>query len=406
MRQHITIVGGGLAGASLACALEALDLDITVLEATPFSSASQPSFDERTIALTFSSRRVLEGIGIWAAIESQAGPIHRIHISNRGHAGFARLDRKLIGTQALGYVVPTRALGKALTARLQQSARIDYCCPSEAKRLHTPPGDAGIQIETTDQTLESSLAVIADGGRSPLAQLAGLRIEEEAYDEHALGGIVGGDQDQNCTAYERFTRHGPLALLPLDARRFALAWTLPAEEAQQTQALPEEEFLNKLQNAFGDRVGFFTRCDSLQVYPLRRSEIQNPISHRVLALGNAAHVVHPVAGQGFNLGLRDVAQLAEELANALAQGNDIGDPAVLARYAHSRQSQTKRVLRFTDGLLRTFSNEIPGLNLARNIGLNALEIIPPAKRFLLRRTAGLSGTLPRLARGLPLGTNG
>ena len=405
MAQHVTIVGGGLAGASLACALEPLDIDITVLEATPFDDEAQPSFDERTIALTFSSRRVLDGIGIWPQIAAQAGPIHRIHISNRGHGGITRLDRRLIGTEALGYVIPSRVLGKALTTHLSESNRIDYRCPANAQRLQVQSEQRRVQVDTSDQSIDSDLVVIADGGRSPLSQLAGLNTNETTYDEQALVGTVGVDRDQDHTAYERFTRHGPLALLPLDRRRFALAWTLPADEARDIQALSQSDFLEKLQEVFGDRLGFFTRCDSLKVYPLRRADMAEPVSDRVVALGNAAHVVHPVAGQGFNLGLRDVAQLAEELAQALADGNDIGNPAVLAGYARSRRSQTRRVLHFTDGLLRIFPNETLGARLARNIGLSTLEVLPPAKRILLKRTAGLAGTLPRLARGLPLSTN-
>ena len=404
MRPRVTIIGGGLAGASLACALGTLDLDITVLEATPLEQDAQPSFDERTIALTFSSRHVLEGIGIWPEIAMEAGPIHRIHISNRGHAGFARLDRDLIGTDALGYVVPTRILGQALTKRLRHSTRIDYRCPAQANRIDPDPKGADIHVDVSGERIASSLVVLAEGGRSPLAKLTGLTVQEKQYSQEALVGIVGVDRDQDATAYERFTRHGPLALLPLDPRRFALAWTLPQQEAREMLTLPQDVFLEALQEAFGDRAGFFNRCDRLQVYPLRRAELENPVAERLVALGNAAHVVHPVAGQGFNLGLRDVAHLAEELSRGLGEGKDIGSPEILDRYDQSRQRQTKRVQRFTDGLLQIFANEYAGLSMGRNIALNLLEVFPPAKRVLLKRTAGLSGALPRLARGLPLGT--
>jgi len=405
MRSRVTIVGGGLAGASLACALEPLDLDITVLEATPLDHDNQPSFDERTIALTYSSRRVLEGIGIWPEITSDAGPIHRIHISNRGHSGFARLDRSLIGTDALGYVVPTRTLGRVLTERLRNNPRIDYRCPAEANGIDHDPRNSSIRVEVSGEHISSSLVVLADGGRSSLAQSMGLKTEEKQYDKEALIGIVGVDRDQDATAYERFTRHGPLALLPLDARRYALAWTLPKAQASEMVTLPEKVFLEALQDAFGERVGFFSRCDRLKTYPLRRVEVETPVAERLVALGNAAHIVHPVAGQGFNLGLRDVAHLAEEILHGLKNDKDIGDSEILAQYAKLRHRQTKRVLRFTDGLLQVFTNDYPGLSSGRNIALNMLEILPPAKRALLKRTAGLSGPLPRLARGLPLGAS-
>ena len=405
MRSRVTIVGGGLAGASLACALEPLDLDITVLESTPLQHDHQPSFDERTIALTYSSRRVLEGIGLWPEIASDVGPIHRIHISNRGHSGFTRLDRNLIGTDALGYVIPTRVLGCALTERLRNNPRVDYRCPAEANSIDHDPQNSSIRVEVSGEHISSSLVVLADGGRSSLAQSIGLKTKEKQYDKEALIGIVGVDRDQDATAYERFTRHGPLALLPLDPRRYALAWTLPKAQASAMVTLPEKVFLEELQDAFGDRVGFFSRCDRLKTYPLRRVEVETPVGDRLIALGNAAHIVHPVAGQGFNLGLRDVAHLAEEILYGLKNDKDLGDSEVLTEYARLRHRQTKRVLRFTEGLLQVFANDYPGLSSGRNFALNMLEILPPAKRMLLKRTAGLSGPLPRLARGLPLGAS-
>lgn len=402
MTQKLTIIGGGLVGASLACALRPLDLDVTVLEETPLESGAQPSFDERTIALTYGSRKVLEAIGIWDLIAPQAGDIKRIHVSNRGHAGFTRLDRNDIGTEALGYVVPTRAIGKALIDELHRSPKIDFRCPSRAERIHISPALNNVTTETTDGTVSSSLVVLADGGRSPATTMIGVNKKIKKYSEHALVGIVGVDRDHHGTAFERFTEHGPLALLPLVNQGFALAWTLPEHDAKEMTALPTEEFLSLLQDAFGDRAGFFTTCNQLTTYPLSQVKIESPVSVRCVAVGNAAHIVHPVAGQGFNLGLRDIACLSEDIANATLENADIGETSFLQRYASNRRDQTRRVLRFTDGLLQLFANEIPGLRVARTLGLSLIEIMPPAKRFLLRRTVGIAGPLPRLARGLPL----
>ena len=402
MTQKLTIIGGGLVGASLACALRPLDLDVTVLEETPLESGAQPSFDERTIALTYGSRKVLEAIGIWDLIAPQAGDIKRIHVSNRGHAGFTRLDRSDIGTEALGYVVPTRAIGKALIDELHRSPKIDFRCPSRAERIHISPALNNVITETTDGTVSSSLVVLADGGRSPTTTMIGVNKKIKKYSEHALVGIVGVDRDHHGTAFERFTEHGPLALLPLVNQGFALAWTLPEHDAKEMTALPTEEFLSLLQDAFGDRAGFFTTCNQLTTYPLSQVKIESPVSDRFVAVGNAAHIVHPVAGQGFNLGLRDIACLSEDIANATLENADIGETSFLQRYASNRRDQTRRVLKFTDGLLQLFANELPGLRVARNLGLSLIEIMPPAKRFLLRRTVGIAGPLPRLARGLPL----
>ena len=274
MTQKLTIIGGGLVGASLACALRPLDLDVTVLEETPLESNAQPSFDERTIALTYGSRKILEAIGIWDLIAPEVGVIKRIHVSNRGHAGFTRLDRNDIGTEALGYVVPTRAIGKALIDELHRSPKIDFQCPSRAERIHISPASNNVTTETTDGAVSSSLVVLADGGRSPATTMIGVKKKIKKYSEHALVGIVGVDRDHNGTAFERFTENGPLALLPLINQGFALAWTLPEHEARAMTVLPTEEFLGLLQEAFGDRAGFFTDCSWLSTYPLSQVEIE------------------------------------------------------------------------------------------------------------------------------------
>ncbi len=266
MAQRLTIVGGGLVGASLACALEPLDLEITVLEETPLDSNAQPSFDERTIALTYGSRRIFEAIGIWDQVSYESGPIHQIHVSNRGHFGFTRLDRQNIGTDALGYVVPTRTLGRALTERLRAAPR-----STTAALLLQPPfimSEIRLQLAFRPQmaSLKPRLSLLLMGA---LRTDARTRLEKRTkpYPEKALVGIVGVDRPHNGTAFERFTKHGPLALLPLKDERFALAWTLPEREAEETAELHEDDLLARLQLAFGYRAGRFTRCQQLRVYP-------------------------------------------------------------------------------------------------------------------------------------------
>ena len=216
---------------------------------------------------------------------------------------------------------------------------------------------------------------------------------------------VDTDRNHSGMAFERFTRHGPIALLPYGKSRFALAWTLPTHQAQLHAQLPISEFLALLQRDFGERAGLFEQVGKRSVYPLRWASVMPPSARRTVLVGNAAHEVHPVAGQGFNLGLRDAAELAEIIAYTAEKGQNIGHSAVVDHYARSRQQQTQRVLAFTDGLVRLFSAATPGVGLLRSVGLNAIELFPPVKRLLLRRTAGLSGRQPRLARGLPLVTH-
>jgi 2-octaprenyl-6-methoxyphenol hydroxylase len=403
-RDDVLIVGGGLVGASLACALAPLGLRITVVESTPFDDNTQPSFDERTIAITWSSRRVFEAIGLWEEIACDAHSIRSIHVSDRGHAGMVRLDCSLINTKALGYVIPTRSIGRALVKCLQQFSSIRYLAPANAINLEITDDDAVVDCEGVSSRLSASLLVIADGGRSPLGPKAGIAKTEKRYPQSALVAIVDTHRKHSGMAFERFTRHGPIALLPFGKSRFALAWTLPTRQAQLYAQLPISEFLARLQLDFGERAGFFEQVGKRTVYPLRWASVIRPSIRRTALIGNAAHEVHPVAGQGFNLGLRDVAELAEFIACAKEKGQDIGHSTVVDHYARSRQHQTQRVLAFTDGLVRLFSAATPGLGLLRSAGLNAVELFPPVKRLLLRRTAGLSGRQPRLARGLPLKT--
>ena len=401
-RDDVLIVGGGLVGASLACALAPLGLRITVVESIPFEDDTQPSFDERTIAITWSSRRVFEAIGLWEEIACDAHSIRSIHVSDRGHAGMVRLHCSLIDTEALGYVIPTRSIGRSLVKRLQKTSSIRYLAPVNAVNLEITADAAVVDCEGVSSPLVASLLVIADGGRSPLGSKAGIAKTEKRYPQSALVTIVGTDRKHGDMAFERFTRHGPIALLPFGKSRFALAWTLPTRQAQLHAQLPISEFLARLQRDFGERAGLFEQVGKRTVYPLRWTSVIPPSARRTVLVGNAAHEVHPVAGQGFNLGLRDAAELAEIIACAIEKGQDIGHSTVIDHYARSRQHQTQRVLAFTDGLVRLFSAATPGVGLLRSAGLSAVELIPPVKRLLLRRTAGLSGRQPRLARGLPL----
>ncbi len=397
----LLIVGGGLAGASLACALASQGRRIAVIEAVAATDLAQPSFDERTIALTYASRRIFEGIGVWSAMAAESCAIRGIHISDRGHFGMTRLDCADAGTDALGYVTPTRTIGAALTAFMDRSPTIELVCPATVARLD--PGSDAVALHLDDgRRLTAPILVLADGGRSPLGASVGLGMSPRRYSQRALVALVGIDRDHRHLAYERFTVHGPLALLPMTDRRMAVAWTLPASDAEALETCPEPEFLAALQQAFGGRCGQFLRCGMRRSYPLSVGAVDNPVSGRCVAIGNAAHIVHPVAGQGFNLGLRDVAELAETLAAKWRAGADPGSPGALSDYAGARSRQARRVTGFTDGLIRIFTGGFPGLAIGRGLGLGAVDLLPPARRFFLRRTMGLHGRLPRLARGLPL----
>ena len=403
----IAIIGGGLAGASLAVALANTHYRVAVIEAIEFDSNAQPSYDERTIALTYSAKHIFSQLNVWdEEVEAQACALKSIHISNKGHFGKTRLDHKDAGTEALGYVIPTRALGQALMRKLEHTANIDFFCPYVAEQLDTDGATAVIKVNSrekkTSKQISASLAVIADGGRSPILNSLGLSSESKAYPQSALLSIVKTNLAHQHRAYERFVKNGPLALLPMNGQRFAVVWTLSREELETVSTLSDEQFLAHLQTTFGTRAGLFSAPTPRKTYPLSRNSLKTPYSNRVLALGNAAHTVHPVAGQGFNLGLRDIATLAELLMQTSTSDSDIGSIEFLRNYADLRADDTRRVAQFTDGLLSIFNHSSPLVQLGRNLGLTVVENLPFVKRALLKRTTGLGPEQPRMARGLKL----
>jgi len=400
----LIIVGGGLTGASLAVALADSNLRIAVVEAYAPDASAQPGYDERTIALTYSSRHIYDQIGVWDnALAEEACAIESIHISNKGHLGLTRLSCQDACTPALGYVVPTRALGAALHRRIAETGNIQLFCPFEALQVDTQADHASIVIKNGDNEqprLQADLIVIADGGRSPLLDTLGFNRNKKAYAQSALLSIVRSNISHRHKAYERFMQDGPLALLPMTGQRFAVVWTLDRLNLARISALSDDDYIAELQVAFGTRAGLFSDPSPRKTYPLTQSLLDTPYRERVVALGNAAHTVHPVAGQGFNLGLRDVAALTELIFETLGEQGDIGKQSLLEAYQQARQRDTQRVAQFTDGLLKIFNHTSPLLGAGRSLGLFAVENLPFIKRALLRRSMGLDRQQPKLARGL------
>lgn len=401
----IVIVGGGMVGASLACALRASGLRIAIVEAVALKSDTQPSFNERTIALAYGSRRIFDGIGVWPAVERLGcTPIERIHVSHRGGFGATRLAAGDLDLPALGYVVENRVLGAALSKTLDKVDNVRWFCPATVENIETTNDGARVSIRygADVQQLVARLVVGADGANSAVRRLLGLEAERTDYAQVALVATVAAGLPHRNTAYERFTNSGPLAALPMRDNRCAIVWSARAEEADSLLGWSDSEYLEKLQQRFGDRLGRFTAPGARTKYPLALTRVPQQLATRMVLIGNAAHTVHPVAGQGFNLGLRDAAALADVLVGAASAGADIGDAAVLRRYADWRRRDTRATEIFTDGLIRAFSNDSVALALARGAGLVAVDLMPPLKRRLLRMTSGLGGRLPRLARGLSL----
>lgn len=407
MQADVAIVGGGLVGASLALALSQLDLNTVLIEAHPFGSESQPSFDDRTTALSNGSRRIFEGIGLWPLLEREATPIRRIHVSDQGRFGFARLDAQEQGLAALGFVVVNRSLGAALWHQLAARcvtvlapARVTTMELQDSQRvLHCQLGDG------TVQALQARLVIAADGAKSAVREAAGIGAETWDYDQMALVTNVFTQRFHDYVAYERFTAAGPLAVLPMSEGRSGLIWTLAPALAQEVAALPDADFLARLQREFGFRLGRFTRVGTRQLYPLALTRSDEHVGARLAVVGNAAQALHPIAGQGFNLGLRDAASLAEVLADARAQQGatfDAGAGELLERYRSWREADRGKIVGFTDGLVRLFTQPFGPAKLLRDVGMLAFDLLPAAKDALSQLSLGAAGRIPRLARGASL----
>jgi 2-octaprenyl-6-methoxyphenol hydroxylase len=399
----VLIVGGGMVGASLACALGDSGMHIAVIEAFQFQSDQQPSYDVRTISLSHGSRKIMQSLEIWPLIDPQAVcPIRRIHVSDRGHPGLAHLDGADAGVDALGYVIENRALGQALMQRIDTFDNIDMICPASVSDIRFDANAASLVCDTEkgERLLHGRLVVVADGGRSGLRESLGMRARTDDYEQTAIVcNVTPGLDHQHC-AYERFTESGPLALLPMNDRRCWCVWSAHPDEVDELLALSDEDFLARLQRRFGDRLGRFSRVGERYVYPLARNRVDMHYRERVVLIGNAAHTVHPVAAQGFNLGLRDVAWLAETLRSAETDGRDPGSLEVLQQYASQREQDNKRVTGFTHAMIRVFTSRLAPMIAGRNLGLLLVDLVPELKTALLKRTMGVSGRQSRLARGL------
>ena len=401
----LLIIGGGMVGASLACALDGLDLRIGLVEAAPLTVSAHPGYDDRTLALAQGTRRIFQTLGLWPALEAAATPIERIHISERGAPGFAHLDCHEEGVEALGYVVPARAIGAALLAKLPTLRGVELLCPARLETLHLSSDAARATLcDAAGRRVEyrARLLIAADGANSVVREQLGIAALRWEYGQQAVIANVTPTLPHNNVAYERFTSDGPVAFLPMSDNRCAVVCTVAEDAVAPVLALDDAGFLALLEQRFGERLGPLHRAGQRQAYPLFLLKAREHARQRVAIIGNAAHTLHPIAGQGFNLGIRDVAALAEVIADARHADADIGTLAVLNRYADWRRWDQRQTLAFTDALTRLFTNPLWPVRAARNLGLLAFDLLPPIKHAFARQTMGLDGRLPKLARGLTL----
>ena len=387
-RFNLAIVGGGLVGASLALSLQAgakaRGWKIVLIEPFAPGDTYQPSYDARSSALSFGARQIYERLGLWQDIARRAEPIRQILVSDRGRFGAARLSAIEEGVPALGYVAENAWLGQCLWRGLDESV-VSWRVPAEVKHMQALAD--GYRLTLDDETeLECDLAVLADGGRSSLREQLGIGVRQRPYNQSALIANITPSEAHCGQAFERFTDEGPMALLPLPENRCALVWTRTGKDVERLAALDDRAFLSELQNVFGYRLGTLRQVGARHVYPLNLIEAEEQVRSHLVVLGNAAHSLHPIAGQGFNLSLRDAHALAEAL---LASDKLPGDLPTLLAYRERQRLDQQLTVGFSDQVTRLFGSTQPMVATGRNLGLLGLDLLPGAKRWFARQAMGL-----------------
>lgn len=405
----VVIAGGGMVGASLAlqlCRYSQQQLKLLVVEnfAPPAPRSGQdgqvlhysPSFDARSTALSYSSRLILDSLGLWPQLSQHVAAINSIHVSDRGNFGSTTLDYQDVGWQALGYVVENAWLGKVLLAELQAQANITFMAPAQVECITPRRNSVALTVQQggASSTVVTQLAIIADGANSGLRKKLGIEAQVSDYRQSALIANVSFKEPHNGRAYERFTDQGPLALLPLTddgsrQPRAALVWSLPHQQAAQLSDCDQATFLAALQQRFGHRQGELVRVGERFSFALQLIEAREQVRSGIVIMGNAAHSLHPVAGQGFNLALRDCTRLSRLLVAGLQRGQRLGELALLQQYCDQQYFDQRKTIGFSDQIPALFRREQWAVSLLRGMGLGMLDIVPGAKSQFIYHAAGL-----------------
>ena len=393
----MVIIGGGMVGSSFALALaKAIDsASILMIDTHEISKKKLPSFDDRSTALSFGSSQILSNSGVWDKLKKDANKIEKIQVSDKGHIGTTQLSSSDYDIDALGYVIENRVFGAVINDAIESTSSIDYLAPASVTKL-TPKADGmlvELEKENYRQTIEASLVVLADGGRSPLCSQLGINRDSVDYGQRALIANIQFQLPHQNQAFERFTDTGPLAVLPLashdNENRASLVWTISNTQADEYASFDQSQLVSRLQERFGDRLGEIFKIGKLSSYPLSLVTAKEQIRPGLALLGNAAHTLHPVAGQGFNLALRDANALVASLILAREKGKSFGDMKVLQHYLDGQMKDQQQAILATDTLVRLFSNSSISKSLLRKCGLLSLELAPGFKQGFARQAMGL-----------------
>ena len=401
IESDVVVIGGGLVGLTLGTALAGAGIETVVVDGAAPAAMKDAAFDGRVSSIALGSKRVLDAIGLWPALAKEAQPILEIRVSDGDAPLFLHYDHKDVGAGPLGFIVENRAIRAGLIARAAALPPLRHLAPASVEALEPAPG-ATLARLADGRTVRARLAVAADGARSRLREAAGIETVRWSYEQTGIVCTVAHERAHRGIAHERFLPAGPFAILPMTGDRSSLVWTERASLAPALLEAPPAVFVRELGLRFGDFLGAVEPVGPRWSYPLALTHAKRYVAPRLALAGDAAHAIHPLAGQGFNLGIRDAAVLAELVVDRARLGLDIGGSDVLTRYQRRRRFDSVVLIAVTDGLNRLFSNESQGLRLIRDAGLAAVNELPPVKRFFMRHAMGLAGDLPRLARGEPL----
>ncbi|MEI6146364.1 MAG: FAD-dependent monooxygenase [Methylococcales bacterium] len=398
----VVIVGGGMVGSAVACSLGNSSLKVAVIESTPPQSFSpEQAHDLRVSALSIASKNILETVGAWEGIVARRFcPFKRMRVwETAGDTEFCSDD---INYPELGYIVENRITQLALLDRLQEFDNIELICPSTITKINYSIGEDSLLELEDGRTLSCKVLVAADGGQSRVRQTVGLGVTSWDYKQHALVIYIETAYEQQDITWQRFLPSGPQAFLPLPGHYGSIVWYNSPDEVKRLKALSYDALKEELVKAFPDCLGEVNKVLGVGSFPLKRQHAQNYVKPGVVLVGDAAHMINPLAGQGVNIGLLDAAALGEVLIDAAKKGLALGDLSVLKRYEQLRRNENLKMMTVMDVFYQVFSNEILPIKLIRNLGLGLAERLLPAKNKVMRSAMGLEGKLPKLARGEPI----
>ena len=404
MDAEIGIVGGGLVGLAASLSFSLQGRSVKLFEANSYTSKSLKQqtpdvMDARSIALSYSTIQIFRSLGLWADLQKECAAIKQIHVSSAGHFGVTRMNAQDINLPVMGQVIEYHTLLQALLTAVEKDPNVEVLSPVSVDQIHQHESGVTLSCTKGEQllTIETGILVVADGASSKISEQLSIATQTVDYQQNAIVANLKVKQDHSGCAYERFTSHGPMAMLPLPGNRYAMVWTNTPESTEQLMALSDEAFIEKIYTQFGYRLGFFESLGRRDSFPLKMRRASQLVSDRCVLIGNAANTLHPVAGQGFNLGMRDIAVLFDVIS-----GQSLDQTAIqshLETYAGSRISDHQKTVGLGNGLVELFSNDLPVLNHLRAGALALMDVCPTLKNEMSWQGMGFGSTSASLMRG-------